>query len=149
MAVCSPDVLGGLLAEQEANNKSMANWALQLHDTLSASIEQELEVVHTDFNQFASLQAVLNKAQTNLIDINNNLATSPENRLPALMKQGLEDLFIEPWHDTPNYHGTVPVAHCTAVGVWNPTARRMPAQILENLACLRLLLVYHLSEIAL
>ena len=82
--------------EQEANNKSIANWALQLHDTLSASIEQELEVVHIDFkvfNQFASLQAVLNKAQTDLIDINNNLATSPENRLPALMKQGLDDLF--------------------------------------------------------
>ena len=26
-------------------------------------------------------------------------------------------------HDTPNYHGTVPVAHRTAVGEWKPTAR--------------------------
>ena len=25
--------------------------------------------------------------------------------------------------DTPNYHGTVPVAHRTVVGAWNPTAR--------------------------
>ena len=25
--------------------------------------------------------------------------------------------------DTPNYHGTVPVTHRTAVGAWNPTAR--------------------------
>ena len=28
-------------------------------------------------------------------------------------------------HDTPHYHGTVPVAHRTAVGAWNPTARSM------------------------
>ena len=26
-------------------------------------------------------------------------------------------------HDKPNYHGTVPVAHRTAVGAWSPTAR--------------------------
>jgi hypothetical protein len=26
-------------------------------------------------------------------------------------------------HDTPNYHGTIPVAHRTAVGEWKPTAR--------------------------
>ena len=25
--------------------------------------------------------------------------------------------------DTPNYHGTIPVTHRTAVGAWNPTAR--------------------------
>ena len=25
--------------------------------------------------------------------------------------------------DTPNYHGTIPVAHRTAVGEWKPTAR--------------------------
>ena len=25
--------------------------------------------------------------------------------------------------DTPNYHGTIPVANRTTVGVWNPTSR--------------------------